>query len=91
MNSKDIRERYPNCPPKREFVIAEHACRKYNGRVGRSSAAKTLEAEAVRLAVLAHIRHVETNYDDLLAAMHERSEARMMVRDAVDEILDNWR
>ena len=89
--SARIRELYPHCPPKREFVIAEHACRKYSGRVGRSSAAKSLDAEAVRLAVLAHIRHVETNYDDLLAAMHERSEARMMVREAVDDTLDQWR
>jgi len=88
--STRIRELYPHCPPKREFVIAEHACRKYSGRVGRSSAAKALGAEAVRLSVLAHIRHVETNYDDLLAAMHGRSEARMMVRDAVAEILDKW-
>lgn len=71
-------------------MIAEHACRKYSGRVGRSSAAKALNAETVRLAVLAHIRHVETNYDDLLAAMCERSEARMMVRDTVAEILDKW-
>ena len=39
---------------------------------------------------MAHIRHVETNYDDLLAAMHERGDARMMVRDAVAEILNNW-
>jgi hypothetical protein len=44
-----------------------------------------------RLAVVAHIRHVETNYDDLLAAMHDRSETRMVVRDTVDEILDKWR
>lgn len=88
--SDRIRELYPNCPPKREFVIAEHACRKYSGRVGRSSAAKGLDVKAVKLAVLAHIRHVETNYDDLLAAMCERGEARMMVRDAVAEILDNW-
>ena len=71
-------------------MIAEHACRKYSGRVGRSSAAKSLDAEAVRLAVLAHVRHVETNYDDLLAAMFERREARMMVCVAVAEILDKW-
>lgn len=88
--STRIRELYPNCPPKREFVIAEHACRKYSGRVGRSSGAKALGAEAVRLAVLAHIRHVETNYDDLLATGHERSEARIMVRGAVAETLDKW-
>lgn len=88
--SARIRELYPNCPSKRELKIAEHACRKYSGRVGRSSAAKSMDAKAVRLAVMAHIRHVETNYDDLLAAMHERGDARMMVRDAVAEILNNW-
>jgi hypothetical protein len=85
-----IRERYPHCPPKREKLIAEHACRKYSGRVGRSAGAKALDGEAVRLAVIAHIRHAETNYDELLSRMCERSEARMLVRDAVAEILDKW-
>ena len=88
--STRIRELYPNCPPQREFVIAEHACRKYSGRIGRSSAAKALDAEAVSLSVIAHVRHVETNYDDLLAAMCDRSEARIMVRHAVAEILGKW-
>ncbi|MBW2612109.1 MAG: DUF2293 domain-containing protein [Deltaproteobacteria bacterium] len=88
--STRIRELYPNCPPQREFVIAEHACRKYSGRIGRSSAAKSMDAEAVSLSVIAHVRHVETNYDDLLAAMCDRSEARIMVRDAVAEILGKW-
>jgi len=85
-----IRELYPNCPPEREKLIGEHACRKYSGRVGRSAGAKALDGEAVRLAVIAHIRHVETNYDELLSRMCERSEARMLVRDAVAEILDKW-
>ena len=88
--STRIRELYPNCPLNREFVIAEHACRKYSGRVGRSSAAKALGAKAVNLAVAAHVRHVETNYDDLLAAMCDRSEARMRVREAVAETLGKW-
>lgn len=88
--SARIREIYPNCPPKREIVIAEHACRKYSGRVGRSAAAKALDANAVRLAVVAHIRHAETNYDELLADMVDRSEARMLVRDAVSDILNKW-
>ena len=42
------------------------------------------------LAVTAHVRHAETNYDELLSNMFERSEARMMVRDAVAEILEMW-
>ena len=88
--SARIRKLYPNCPPQREIVIAEHACRKYSGRVGRSAAAKSLDANAVRLAVMAHIRHAETNYDELLADMVDRSEARMLVGDAVADILDKW-
>jgi len=82
--------RSPYCPPGREALVAEHACRKYSGRVGRSAAAKELDEQAVRLAVTAHVRHVETNYDELLSSMFERSEARMMVRDAVAEILEMW-
>ncbi len=85
-----VREIYPYCPPGRDALIAEHACRKYSGRVGRSAAAKKLDEQAVRLAVTAHVRHTETNYDELLSNMSERSEARMMVSAAVAEILDMW-
>src|SRR4030095_2609201 len=38
--AKRIRELYPSCPADRELQIAEHACRKYSGRVGRSAAAR---------------------------------------------------
>ena len=72
------------------MIIAEHACRKYSGRVGRSSAAKALDEEAVRLAVTAHVRHAETPYDELLLRMFDRSEARHLVSDAVSEVLFRW-
>jgi hypothetical protein len=70
-----VRELFPSCPPGRETVIAEHACLKYSGRVGRSAAAKRFDEMAVRLAVRAHIRHTETEYDSLLARGHERGDA----------------
>jgi hypothetical protein len=85
-----VREVYPHCPREREMVIAEHACRKYSGRVGRSGVAKDLDEYAVRLAVVAHVRHAETDYDDLLSRMFARSNARAMVRAAVAEILYLW-
>jgi hypothetical protein len=85
-----VRELYPGCPPEREIAIAEHACLKYSGRVGRSAAAKSLEEEAIRLAVQAHIRHTETRYDELLAAGHERWEARSEVAGAVAHVLAVW-
>ena len=86
-----IRELYPHCPEGRETMIAEHACRKYSGRIGRSGAAKSFDPDAVRLAVVAHIRHTETPYDDLLLQGHDRHDARSRVRDAVDAILRTWK
>ena len=85
-----VRELYPGCPPGREFEIAEHACRKYSGRVGRSAAAKSFEVNPVRLAVIAHIRHAETNYDELLAAGCDRWDARREVEAAVEDVLEKW-
>jgi hypothetical protein len=85
-----VREIYVFCPTGRESLIAEHACRKYSGRVGRSAAAKALDEEAVRLAVTAHVRHAETNYDELLLKGIERWDARDRVYPKVSRILDLW-
>ena len=57
------------------------------GRVGRSAAAKRLDEEAVQLAVVAHVRHDETHYDELLVRGVERREARDRVREDVDRVL----
>ena len=75
----------------RERAIAEHACLKYSGRVGRSAAAKSYDDEAVRLAVLAHVRHVETSYDKLLASGRDRHEARRQVDAQARLVLAAWR
>jgi hypothetical protein len=88
--ARRVRELFPGCPKGRETAIAEHACRKYSGRVGRSASAKSLDEEAVLLAVIAHIRHRETNYDRLLARGYDRREARVEVEKAVDLVLRNW-
>ena len=73
------------------MAIAEHACRKDSGRIGRTAAAKSLEAEAIDLAVRAHVRHAATPYDRLLATGTDRQEARWQVRGAVDAVLARWR
>ncbi|MCG8700799.1 MAG: DUF2293 domain-containing protein, partial [Bacteroidales bacterium] len=85
-----VRELYPFTPKGREKVIAKHACRKYSGRVGRCAAAKDLAEEAVRLAVIAHIRHQETPYDELLSKGRERFEARSEVDSKVADVLLAW-
>jgi hypothetical protein len=85
-----VRELFPGCPDGREQMIAEHACRKYSGRVGRSAAAKALDAEAVRLAVIAHIRHAETDYDELLVKGVNRRDARAQVHSKISKHLTLW-
>lgn len=86
-----VRELFPGCPSGREREMAEHACLKYSGRIGRSASAKAMDEAAVRLAVIAHIRHRETKYDELLAKGHERWEARAAVEEAVDRVLQKWK
>ena len=85
-----VRELFPGCPAGREAAIAEHACQKFSGRVGRSAAAKSLDEAAVRLAVIAHIRHRETDYDRLLSRGYDRGEARVEVERAVGAVLISW-
>jgi len=82
---------YPGCPHGREVEIAEHACLKYSGRIGRSAAAKKFDEYAIQLAVIAHIRHVETEYDEYLADYYDRQYAREQVKDAVDSVLSKWK
>jgi len=89
--AKRIRVLFPGCPENREQFIAEHACLKYSGRVGRSANAKSLEEAMITLAVKAHIRHRETNYDSLLSKGWARHEARAQVKDPVEALLEVWR
>jgi hypothetical protein len=85
-----VRAQFPSCPAGVERAIAEHACQKYSGRVGRSAAARQFDSEAVHLAVIAHIRHTRTDYDLLLNRWGDRMLARSEVRGQVDEILQQW-
>lgn len=85
-----VRAMYPYMPQGREQAIAEHACQKYSGRVGRSASAKELDDKAVRLAVVAHIRHAETNYDELLMRGVDRNDARSRIKEKIDRVLDGW-
>lgn len=89
--AKAVRERYPNCPEGVERAIAEHACEKHSGRIGRTSFAKNLENAAVDMAVVAHIRHNYTKYHELLDSGHPRDLARELIRDEIDEEFDRWR
>jgi hypothetical protein len=88
--AREIGEQFPGCPANEATQIAEHACRKYSGRVGRTAAAKEFSPEAIRLAVIAHIRHAHTAYDALLAQYADRASARERIWDDVSAILGDW-
>jgi hypothetical protein len=85
-----VQQLYPQCSLNTAMAIAEHACAKYSGRVGRSAAAKAFDENAIRLAVRAHVRHVETPYDKLLMSGWERVEARSRVQEQVESVLVKW-
>lgn len=88
--ARHVRRAYPGCPEDESVAIAEHACLKNSGRVGRSAAAKQLDREAIALAVHAHVRHVHTDYDRLLGDGWDRHEARARIRGDVERVLDSW-
>ena len=85
-----IRQQYPGCPADEARDIAIHTGRRRSGRVGRSAAGRALEPTAVALAVIAHIRHVHTNYDELLMSGADRHDARAQVREKMDTVLGGW-
>jgi hypothetical protein len=86
----EIRRLYPGCPPGRAEEIAVHAGLRGSGRVGRSAAGRALDPQAVRLAVIASVRHRDTGYDGLLMSGMPRDEARERIRPAVDRVLRAW-
>ena len=86
-----IGQLFPGCPPERAGEIAGHAGARRSGRVGRSAAGRALDPEAVTLAVVASVRHVDTPYDRLLMAGVSRAEARRQVADEVSAVIDSWR
>ena len=86
-----IRALYPGCPASRAEAIARHAAARGSGRIGRSTAGQALDPDAVRLAVAASVRHIDTRYDELLMSGVDRETARDQVRDQVDDILSSWR
>lgn len=51
---------------------------------------RDLAEKAVDFAVRAHVRHVETDYDQLLSAGQDRLEVREHVRPAVSAALAQW-
>src|SRR4051812_21709310 len=86
-----ISEQFPGCPVDRAEAIAFHAAARGSGRVGRSAAGRALDGDAVRLAVVASVRHVDTDYDTLLMSGVDRESARAQVQQRVEDVVNAWR
>ncbi len=53
--------------------------------------AKQLDNEAIRRVVIAHIRHTETNYDEIILTSFNKSDAREMVTGVIQDVLSKWK
>jgi len=89
--AREITRLFPGCPPERAEWIARHTGERGSGRIGRTVGARAFDPAAVTLAVVAAVRHGDTEYDDLPMAGIDTAGARDGVRAAVDEVLEGWR
>ncbi|WP_182909249.1 DUF2293 domain-containing protein [Microbispora sp. H13382] len=87
----EIRRLFPRCPAERAEAVAAHAAVRGSGRVGRTAAARVLDEGAITLAVVASVRHLDTDYDELLMSGVPRMTARERIRSRVEEVLTAWR
>ena len=81
---------FPRCPAERVEAIARHTALRGSGRVGRSAAGRALDEQAIALAVVASVRHQDTDYDSLLMSGVPRDVARDRIRPDIDRILAAW-
>jgi hypothetical protein len=88
---REITRLFPGCPAGRAQRIARHTGERGSGRVGRTAGARVLDPAVVTLAVVAAVRHRDTDYDELLMGGVDRADARDRVRAKVDQVLDRWR
>lgn len=88
--ARAIQVQFPRCPAERAQAIARHTGQRGSGRIGRTGAGRALDPEAVRLAVVASVRHKDTDYEDLLMQGLPRNVARDEVWDQVRAVLSSW-
>lgn len=85
---KEIMAIFPRIPPVSLQKVLKFALAKGKGKVGRTS---TISAtHKARLAVRAHIRHCETDYDALLRKGVKREDARQQVEAKMREVCRAW-
>lgn len=85
---KEILSIFPQIPSKALHNVLKIALEKGKGKVGRTG---KLDAQRkARLAVWAHVRHCETDYDALLRNGVPREDARQQVEAKIKEVYKAW-
>ncbi|MGB7344546.1 MAG: DUF2293 domain-containing protein [Pirellulaceae bacterium] len=87
---QEIASQFPGCPAESAQRIAIHTAERGSGRVGRSAAGREVDPQAIKLAVIAHIRHEHTGYDEMLMQGVARRDARSQIQSTVAEKLTEW-
>ena len=87
---EEITRLFPGCPAERAEAIAGHTSLRGSGRVGRSAAGRSLDEKAMTLAVVASVRHEDTDYDSLLMSGVPRDVARERIKATIDGVLRAW-
>lgn len=85
---KEIMNAFPQIPSKALQNVLKIALEKGKGKVGRTG--KLDIQRKAHLAVWAHIRHCETDYDALLRNGVAREEARQQVEAKIKEVRKAW-
>jgi hypothetical protein len=88
--AQEIARLFPGCPARRAEAIAGHTSLRGSGRVGRSAAGRSLDDKAITLAVVASVRHEDTDYDSLLMSGVPRDVARERIQAAIERVLAAW-
>jgi hypothetical protein len=88
--AEEIVRLFPGCPARRAEAIAGHTSLRGSGRVGRSAAGRSLDEKAITLAVVASVRHEDTDYDSLLMSGVPRDVARDRIQAAIERVLAAW-
>jgi len=84
----EIKTQFPKMPATERELVIKHGFKKHSRRVGRTGTL-TLNAK-VRLAVVAHIRHMHTDYETLLRAGMPREAARVAILKTIDTVTREW-
>ncbi len=79
-----LRRLAPSIPPHEFGAVVDHAL---DSKGLRNAAPET----AVWLSLVAYVRHVFTDYDDLLAQGYDRESARHFVMEEIAARLSEWR